>query len=70
MKLGEAYGPPLPPEDSGMVTFIGPHPGITFGGFLFVKDQPRPVPDDVIEGLRDHPWFLVPEKVKRNARKG
>ena len=53
-----------------MVTFTGPFKTFAFGGFTFHKDEPREVPENVIEGLRGHPWFLVPEKVKRNARKG
>jgi hypothetical protein len=53
-----------------MVTFIGPLARFSFAGFTFYKDEAREVPPAVVEQLRGHPWFSVPEKVKRNARKG
>ena len=52
-----------------MVTFIGPFSLFTFGGFTFHKGEPREVPAEVIEAMRGHPWFIVPDKVKRNGRK-
>ena len=40
-------------------TFIGPRATMTFAGLTFRKDEARPVPDVVVEGLRAHPWFSV-----------
>lgn len=53
-----------------MVTFIGPLSRFSFAGFTFYRGEARELPAEVVEQLRGHPWFLVPEKVKRNARKG
>lgn len=49
-------------------TFIGPHQTMTFGGLHFTKGETRPVPDDVAERLRSHPWFRVDGEAEPKRR--